>query len=555
MPVPNRIYAIVRLFAVLLTILTAAAPLEARGPDPAFRIPLDSLGFQPQTKQFLLAGGSLLTLHYVDNSHLLLTFAVHKLMERIPDDPPGDEDRMVEAVLLETPSGRVLARTDWRFHDNGQYLWNLGHGRFMLRVRDSLTTFAPMANLASGQAFAQRGFLTTDRRIGAVLISPESDLLIIESVERKPPPPRPATPLFGPTPKPAPTPLGEPGDPSPVALSFYRLAIPPGSGDAVEASLAGVAHSSSFGDIAATGAGHIAVVDEGQQQWGFDFRPYRGEARQLAPFGSTCRPTPRFVSSSEFIAFGCHSGDSPMVLGGFNMKGDEMWEQNLFGDYVGTSMSFAPASGRFALGRVLGQGGADDVQTVSAGAFTGQSVVVYQTESGRQLLHVDCSPIARAGQNFALSPDGMSLAVIRAGAIESYSLPPLSDKDAADVKMARALVPQASVLPIDFGAMVRAPAAEEAQPAAAAAPTQPDSSRPAPTQPAAAPASAAGNASPGAPPPASAPAAAPAASSAQVQPSQDQPAPAGDAEPEQRRKPPTLYTLPGDSEKKEQNKE
>jgi hypothetical protein len=196
----------------------------------------------------------------------------------------------------------------------------------------------------------------------------------------------------------------------------------------------------------------------------------------------------------------------------------------------------------------------DDVQTVSDGAFTGQSVVVYQTESGRQLLHVDCSPIARAGQNFALSPDGMSLAVIRAGAIESYSLPPLSDKDAADVKMARALVPQASVLPIDFGAMVRAPAAEETQPAAAA-PAQPDSSQPAPSQPAAAPASAAGNASPGAPPPASTPAAAPPASAAQVQPSQGQPAPAGDAEPEQRRKPPTLYTLPTDPEKKGQGKE
>ncbi|ODU54878.1 MAG: hypothetical protein BGO25_06085 [Acidobacteriales bacterium 59-55] len=543
MPVPTRSYAIARLSALVLLALTVAVPLEARGPGPAFRIPLDSLGFQPQTKQFLLAGGSMLTLHYVDNSHLLLTFAVHKLMERIPDDPPGDEDRVVEAVLLETPSGRVLARTDWRFHDNGQYLWNLGHGRFMLRVRDTLTTFAPLANLASGRPFTQRGFLTTDRRIGAVLLSPEADLLVVESVERKPPPPQPKTPLFGPTPKPTPQPLGEPGDPSPVALSFYRLAIPSESGDEVEASLAGVAHSSSFGDIAATGAGHIAVVDQGKQQWGFDFRPYRGEGKQLAPFDSTCRPTPRFVSGSEFIAFGCHSGDSPMVLGGFNMKGDEMWEQNLFGDYVGTSMSFAPSSGRFALGRVLGEGSADDLQPVSADAFTGQNVAVYQTESGKQLLHVDCSPIARAGQNFALSPDGMSLAVIHEGAIEIYSLPPLSSQDAADVKMARALVPEASILPIDFGTMSRASAPEKAEPSPAA-------SEPAPSQPATAPASAAGNASPSVPPPASAPAAAPTAPASQAQ-----SVPAGDAEPEQPRKPPTLYTLPTDPEKKGQNKE
>ena len=405
MPVPVSTYATLRLrqfLGLVLLVSLAVTPSLARGPDPTHRIALDSLGFQPQSPQFLQTGSSMLTLHYVDQQHLLLTFAVHRLMERIPDDPPGDEDRMIEAVLVEIPSGRVLARTDWRFHDSGQYLWPLGHGRFMLRVRDTLTTFAPLANLASGQPFAQRGFLTTERRIGAVLISPESDLLIVESVERKPPVPRPATPLFGPTPKPAPAPLGEPGEANPVALSFYRLMIPAESGDKVIAAVAGVAHANEFGDIAATGAGHLGVVDEGRQQWAFDFRPYRGEAKELAPFGSTCRPTPRFVSNSEFVAFGCHSGNAPSVLGGFNMRGEEMWEQNLIGDYVGTSMAFAPSSGRFALGRILGQGATDDLQPVVSGSLTGQSVVVYQTESGKQLLHVDCSPIARAGQNFTL---------------------------------------------------------------------------------------------------------------------------------------------------------
>ena len=72
----------------------------------------------------------MLTLHYLDNRHLLFTFGVHRLMERIANDPPDDQDRMVEAVLVEVPSGQVLARTDWRFHDNGQYLWTLATGGF-----------------------------------------------------------------------------------------------------------------------------------------------------------------------------------------------------------------------------------------------------------------------------------------------------------------------------------------------------------------------------------------------------------------------------------------
>lgn len=529
MPVPVRTYATSRprqLARLAMLVLLTAAPVLVWASPPAIRIPLDSLGFEPQSSQFLAAGSSMLTVNYVDSAHLLFTFAVHRLMERIPNDPPDDEDRTVEAVLVELPSGRVLARTDWRFHDSGQYLWSLGHGRFLLRTRDTLTTFAPLANLASGQPFRQRDFLITNRRIGVVLLSPEADLLIVESAERTPPTPAAPASLFGPAPEPAPQPIGKPGDPDPVALSFYRLALP-GAGDMVEADLAGIAHATHFGDLAAMGAGHLAVVDEGRQEWGFDFHPFNGKVKELAPFASTCDPTPRFVSSSEFVAFGCHTGDLPQVLGGFNLRGDEMWEQGLFGDYVATFMSYAPESGRFALGRVMGDAPTDNLEQGSGAGLTGQNVVVYQMESGKQILHVDCSPVARAGQNFALSPDGMGLAVVRENALEVFPLPPLSKKDQADVKEARALIPKEDVLPIDFAGpspepAVASPAPSEPTSVKAALPAaQPETQK---VQQAAS--------IPVAPPAATRPAA-----STTVE---------GDAPPDGPRKRPTLYTLPGE---------
>lgn len=532
MPVPVRTYATSRprqLLRLALLVLLAAVPFSARAGTPAIRIPLDSLGFEPQSPQFLAAGGSMLTVDYVDKTHLLFTFGVHRLMERIPSDPPDDEDRVVEAVLVELPTGRVLARTDWRFHDHGQYLWNLGHGRFLLRTRNTLTTFAPLANLASGQPFRQRDFLKTDRQIGVVLLAPESDLLIVESAERTPPAPAAPASLFGPDPKPAPQAIGRPGDPNPVMLSFYRLSLPE-TGDAVEATLAGIARASHFGDLAAMGVGHIAVVDEGRQEWAFDFHPYSGKVKELAPLASTCEPTPRFVSSSEFVAFGCHIGDAPQVLGGFNLRGDEMWEQNLFGDYVGLSMTFAPESGRFALARVMGDTSIDNVQQTGTG-LTGQNVVVYQTESGRQILHVDCSPIVRAGQNFALSPDGMSLAVVRDNALEIYPLPPLTKKDQSDLKEARAMVPQQTSAPVEFAGPSPAPVPATPAPAEAAGKTV--------TQPATQ-SMAQGMAQ--APPALSTPSNIP-----------QPPRPAvtttvvGDAPPDQPRKRPTLYTLPGET--------
>src|ERR1700758_4240865 len=157
MPVPHAsiptLHRLIR--SALACLLLAATPTFAAKNEPSLRIPLEHFGFQPLPAQFLLNGSSMLTLHYVDDKHLLLTFVVHRLIPRLPDEPEDDQDRIVDAVLLELPSGRTLARTSWHLHDHAQYLWNLGHGHFLLRVRDTLTTFAPLANLGTRDPFAQ----------------------------------------------------------------------------------------------------------------------------------------------------------------------------------------------------------------------------------------------------------------------------------------------------------------------------------------------------------------------------------------------------------------
>ena len=124
----------------------SAGAVMARDPSPVLRIPLEPMGFQVLSQDFLLAGSSMLTVDFVDNDHLLITFGVRRLMKRDPNEPVDGDDRTVGAYLVELPSGKVLAQTEWRLHDRGKYLWSLGHGRFLLRVRDRLTTFAPMAD-------------------------------------------------------------------------------------------------------------------------------------------------------------------------------------------------------------------------------------------------------------------------------------------------------------------------------------------------------------------------------------------------------------------------
>ncbi len=525
MPVPKHsIPMLHRLLSVLggLLLLAAVPVHAARGPEPPLRIPLESLGFQPQSTQFMLAGSSMLTLHYVDDQHLLLTFSARHLLKRLPNDPEDDQDRNIDAVLLEIPSGHILARTTWRMHDHGQYLWALGHGHFLLRVRDTLTIFAPMANLSTGEPFAESPFLVSiDRQIAAVILSPDADLLTIESVKRTPPAPKPKPNLFGPNP-PASAQLEERTG---VQINFYRLHLTGGPTPEIKPAFAGAVVARRPGGIPATTAGYLAIVDQGHAHYAFDFHSYSGKVDELSPFDSTCPPAPLFVSHSEFIAFGCRNSHTIQTVGGFNMRGQEMWEQGLFGDFIAPSLVYAPSSGRFAFSRILLRNSALPDQPISSDEVAAQSVVVYQTDSGKQLLHVECSPVERAGQNFTLAPDGLSLAVIHADAIEIYRLPSLTPKDETAIKLAQTSAPAETDLPVHF-ADRPTPSSEEAdstvqpesQPQNAVVPTAASNASPNVTQ------------SPSSPVPAPAP-------TTQA---------SGDPVPEEHRKPPTLYTLPDD---------
>jgi hypothetical protein len=537
MPVPNApIPTLHRLLrSALACLLLASTPIFAAKPEPPLRIPLENFGFQPLSSQFLLNGSSMLTLHYVDDKHLLLTFVVHRLIPRLRDEPEDDQDRVVDALLLEIPTGRILARTAWHLHDHAQYLWNLGHGHFMLRVRDTLTTFAPLANLATSEPFAQHPFLVSaERRLAGLILSPDADLLIIETVKRTPPAPKPKTPLFGPTPPPSP----QLAERDPVQVNFYRIHAGDDGGP-VQARAAGAVQTSRAGDIPATTAGYLAVVDQGHQHWAFDFHSYSGNKAELSPFDSSCRPAPLFVSHSEFIAFGCRNAQTRQQLGAFNMRGEEMWEQGLFGEFISPSIAYAAAAGRFALSRVMLHHSAVPDQPVSADEVSAQTVVVYQTGTGKQLLRADCSPVERAGQNFALSPNGLALAVIHADAIEIYTLPPLTTKDQSDLKLAQSIAPPENDLPVRFTSQstpssTAADADSVTQPATAAAPTAasaPANTPPDSSQPPASSNQTSTRSSESTPPPATTPA--PATQS-------------GDTPPDQHRTPPTLYTLPDD---------
>jgi hypothetical protein len=434
--------------AMLMTLAANGAVAHDPAAGPV-RIPLEPMGYQTLSQDFLLAGSSMLTVDFVDKDHLLITFGVRRLMKREANDPANDADRTIGAFLVELPSGKVLARTEWRVHDRSQYLWNLGHGHFLLRVRDQLTTFSPMASDDPNEAFREVPLIKAERHLVAVLVSPDGDLLTAETTNWA---------MASDDPN-----QGFSADPAPVQINFYRLI---GSRDGLIASWAGTIRTKTAVVLPLTAAGRLDVLEGGKNRWLFNFDEHAGKVNELAEWDTSCFPRPTFVGHSEFVAFGCRGSDDRVNFAGFNLKGEEMWQQNFYDSYVNPTFGYAPEAGRFALGRTIVSGVFDPELPLPSAAVTAEEVRVYQSYNGKQLFKIECSPVERAGQNFALSPDGMKLAVVREAqvrhpgakdyaaytqtevGVEVYALPALAKEDEAAVKDAR------EHAPVDAGARI-----------------------------------------------------------------------------------------------------
>src|SRR5207302_6781705 len=140
----------------------------------------------------------------------------------------------------------------------------------------------------------------------------------------------------------------------------------------------------------------------------------------------------------------------------------------------------------------------------------------------------ECSPVERAGQNFTLSPNGLALAVLHADAIEIYNLPPLTTKDESDIKLAHSIAPPENNLPVRFPGLTTLTDGDSDQPATnqTASPTTTQTSTQPPT-----------DTKPESPTPTET-----RSSTARPPPASPDPA----TEQQERRAPPTLYTLPDD---------
>ena len=420
----------------------------AKSPPPTVRLPLAALGFPGHRVALMHAGASMATLHLLDKDHLLFTFGLRALVPRLVGDDEHDQDRLVGAEVVEIPSGKILERTEWHLHDHGRYLWSVGHGIFILRMGDELSTFAPLRGLASHTSFERINLPHRPGHPELIEGSPDGEIITLQlqKLDEKQEEGDETTPRHKHT-----------------TLEFYRIEAPAKATEPVQLKGAGAIGSPGLLRLALDGDGYLWAdpKESDRFKWAVSFNEYEGEGQDLTAIDSSCAPRLELLGKSEFAVLTCKGSEDSQLLAAYGFDGQLNWREDLGGESLQPPRFVsAPEAGRFAMSRLLASGSGGAANSPLDDGTMSQVVRVMSTVSGAPLLSVTCMPAARVPENFDLSPDGRTLAVLSAETIDLYSLPALSDGERKDLADAHTMLPPRGSGPVVLRRITR-PVVEE----------------------------------------------------------------------------------------------
>jgi len=399
-----------RTVRMLLAFFTALCVLQATagekknndpGPNPDLRILVEPLGYVPPSSFYLTARLSSVSLDFIDKDHLLFTFRLPGLMKRLPDEPSDDEDQTIRAVVLELPSGNVAAKTEWRMHDRMRYMWRLSEGRFLVRQRSSLFT--------TDNTLELRPYLDSDTALESVQISPDRKIVVLESQSRKQD--RQTVASTSPA-------LGDVA-PAPKPVQIYIL-------HADTRSVIAHAETLNAVNIPVMGEGRLQAIPANENKWLIRYLPFRGEARTLTEISSFCHPTEETVSSNVTLVMTCPKSSNDHQVFAVDLDGKTLWQQRWESRYIWPTFQLSQDGSRFAYSSLQVNHPVGTMDPIDETNIVNQMVGVFDTQTGQLRLVKNTTPILSAGQNYALSTDGLRFAILRGGAIEIYDLPSTS---------------------------------------------------------------------------------------------------------------------------------
>ena len=389
-----------------LLLFLAAGTLQARqhesGPQPVVRIPVQSLGYRPPGKLYLLARYSSSSLDFLDSTHLLITFRLPRLLLR--EQGSDGLDQVIQADVLELPSGKVVAEDQWLLHDRERYLWRLADDKVMLRIGPSL--------YETGSQLQLKPLYTSSTQLEEVETSPDGRLLVVESELEKHSPEehqrlaRQAA-LIGARP-PA----------EDVQIRMMRIDQP---------KLMLNAHADAAGELPATVDGFFSQEKVGETGWNVRFHPYEKAEPTggdiVAHIDSACDPSEKVLNAQSILVLTCPPGHDDRFVAAYSLNSHKLWDGRWQSNFTWPAIRVAQSGTSVAISWLAVNHPVSAAEPISDDDVQNQVLSVLDSQTGSLRLAVPLKPIVSAGGNFALSADGNRLAVLNHGEIEIYDLP------------------------------------------------------------------------------------------------------------------------------------
>ncbi len=396
-------------------------PLADRLPEkpslpPAFAIPAAPLGFSAPSADYLGQRWNFVSLDFLDENRLLFTFRVPGLIHREAGAETGSDEHQIRAVVLARPAGAVQAEALWSLHDRARYLWMLKDGHFLLRDWDTLSQGDATLDLKPLLHFQ-----------GPLLwlgMDPAQQFLVTNSRESALAAQRPGTVA---SPATAQAEIVADGPQSAAQPDLVLRILRRASGQVML-----VSRVRSMVHLPINSDGYLEALRGNGEKWVLNLNYFSGGSRILGQFDSSCSPTYEFVSEREVLVTACmRSGAGGLVA--MSTDGRHLWQDLTSGESVWPLIVRSPDGSRLARETLATIRPISTFAPLDREDVNGQLVRVFDAATGQVALEAPASPALDAGGNVAISPSGRRVALLNAGAIQVFELPPphaLPDKPA-----------------------------------------------------------------------------------------------------------------------------
>jgi hypothetical protein len=377
---------------------------------PAASIPVNPLGFSGPGPLYLGERNAMASLAFIGEDRLLFTFRVPGLIRREhkPGEEPDSDVRQIRALVIDIAKGAVEAEALWSVHDRTRYLWMLKDGHFLLRDRENLSEGDDHLNL--------KPLLRFPGRLLRMGLDPTQQYMVTNSIE-----PAKADAESGNANSTGATSASETADEETRDSSPPKFVVRILRRD--DGRVMFVSRTRGVVHLPINSVGYLENLRGPTDDWTLNMNYFKGGSHLLGSVNSKCAPNNEFITEQLILATGCDSSEG-IKLVAITTEGRILWD-DLNPPTAVWPVQFQSDNGlRIGFETLSVTHGVGPYSPLDNDDIKGQLVRILDSATGEIVFEAPASPVLDMGGNAALSPSGRKVAVVNAGAIQVFNLPP-----------------------------------------------------------------------------------------------------------------------------------